>query len=252
MSIATHHRRGRRTAQHQVPAIAGIVRAVWVGPMLLAGKLYQDAAKTTPADADEEPVRAASDPFGLGLADATAPDDNHRPKLNDEGGGKWSLYGTAAEKRHLEFAQYYSAAGAYSLFGAYRHNDLDNVLVLAGYYGASAVFVGWWTDRSFRVIDQDTNVVASQSATAPTVGSHVYEAHKTAAGAWSLRIDNGDPIALTAGVGSNAAVYFTAFGAGFVDVVNATTNRMAAACVFDGEPTDAERATLYAFLAGLV
>lgn len=59
-----------------------------VGADLAAGRLWQNAAKTTPAVIATDPVRVATSPVGTPV-DLTAPADGNRPVLGQDVSGLW-------------------------------------------------------------------------------------------------------------------------------------------------------------------
>lgn len=238
------------TAPTDPSGVTGLVRGLFVAPAITAGKLWQDTGKTTAADADEEPVRVAEPMYGLS-GDMTAPADGNRPLLNSEGSGRWTIYGTAAEDRHLLFASSYTPAGACSFFGAFSHNTVTgDYCHLAGNVGAQSSTVGWhWTDE-FRITGINAVTIASKAGVMPAAGNHVYEANRDGSGNWFLRIDGGSAIALTAGT-PDAFQAVNAFGMGFVDAANATGNRAYGYAIVDGAITAAHRTGLTNFLKTL-
>lgn len=70
--------------------IPGLLSAVVVSVSRAAGLLFQDAAKTTPATAQNDPVRVATCPYTA--TDWVAPSDAARPLLQTDGTHWWALH----------------------------------------------------------------------------------------------------------------------------------------------------------------
>jgi len=69
--------------------LSGLAATLLPAPSRDQGLLWQNTAKTVPAEVDGDPVRVAVCPYtGVEFA---APSDAARPLLYDEGSGKWSL-----------------------------------------------------------------------------------------------------------------------------------------------------------------
>lgn len=93
------------------PASLTMLRATLLPALSRArGLLWQDASKTVPAVAADDPVRVAVCPFTA--AEFTAPSDAARPLLKTDGAGKWWLQSDGVDDRMSASAGSWSGSGS--------------------------------------------------------------------------------------------------------------------------------------------
>lgn len=225
--------------------LPGVVATVDVAVSRSRGKLWQDAAKTVPAVADGDPVRVAVCPYTA--TEFTAPNDDARPTLTGEGGGKWSLAFDGSLDR-LE-AQGLSVLSSVSLAMAVRLPALGASRPLAGGSAASGAPY-WFADLAGRHQLFNNSVEASSSnSTTVMAGEAWHVPAVTYDGSSAIRY-------YLAGAADGTATMGSPFTQSPNRLANNVNNpspiRVAGYAIVDGELSAGDVATAAAYLAALV
>jgi len=154
---------GRPWSPAQVP---GIQPGIWTLPARSAGKLWQDATKTTPAVANADPVQVETDPYVGG--DYTAPSSTVRPVLSTpDSGAHWLLTVNGTSTRLNTPLS--ALSGAWTVYAAVSVGSTSgNINVLGGARGGFSANIKYFGGGATWFIANDAGTTVTKAVTVPS------------------------------------------------------------------------------------